>query len=195
MKAKQSVFPRWRGFNLLGMFCSETSEYRDFRSPGYYTEEDFKMIRDWGFDFVRLPLSYRLWSDVNNPYEIEESKIAPLDEAVYFSEKYGLHTNIAMHRLPGYCVNQDEKIEEKESLWTDKNMLDASAYQWAEIAKRYKGISSDKLSFNVINEPDRNITSAQYKAVSERVINDVRKISPDRLFILRWRKEHLREPR
>ena len=184
MKAKQSVFPRWRGFNLLGMFCSKESEYRDFRSPGYYTEEDFKMIRDWGFDFVRLPLSYRLWSDVNNPYEIEESKIAPLDEAVYFSEKYGLHTNIAMHRLPGYCVNQDEKIEEKESLWTDKNMLDASAYQWTEIAKRYKGISSDKLSFNVINEPDRNITPAQYKAVSERVINDVRKISPDRLFIL-----------
>ena len=184
MKAKQCVFPRWRGFNLLGMFCSETSEYRDFRSPGYYTEEDFKMIRDWGFDFVRLPISYRLWSNVDNPYEIEESKIAPLDEAVYFAEKYGLHTNIAMHRLPGYCVNQDEKIEEKGSLWTDKNMLDASAYQWTEIAKRYKSISSDKLSFNVINEPDRNITAAQYKTVSERVINDVRKISPDRLFIL-----------
>ena len=47
MKARQCVFPRWRGFNLLGMFCSETSEYRDFRSPGYYTEEDFKMIADW----------------------------------------------------------------------------------------------------------------------------------------------------
>ena len=86
MKARQCVFPRWRGFNLLGMFCSEESEYRDFRSPGYYTEEDFKMIRDWGFDFVRLPLSYRLWSNVDNPYEIEESKIAPLDEAIYFAE-------------------------------------------------------------------------------------------------------------
>ena len=75
---KQTVFPRWRGFNLLGMFCSESSENRDFRSPGYYVEEDFKMISDWGFDFVRLPLSYRIWSDVNDPYKIDEGKIAPL---------------------------------------------------------------------------------------------------------------------
>ena len=72
---KQGIFPRWRGFNLLGMFCSESSEYRDFRSPGYYTEEDFKMISDWGFDFVRLPLSYRIWSDVSDPYKIDEGKI------------------------------------------------------------------------------------------------------------------------
>ena len=110
---KQGIFPRWRGFNLLGMFCSESSEYRDFRSPGYYTEEDFKMISDWGFDFVRLPLSYRIWSDISDPYKIDEGKIAPLDEAVYFAEKYGLYVNIAMHRLPGYCVNQDEKSRKK----------------------------------------------------------------------------------
>jgi hypothetical protein len=32
------------------------------------------MMVDWGFDFVRLPLSYRLWSDVKNPYEINEEK-------------------------------------------------------------------------------------------------------------------------
>ncbi len=180
---KQNVFPRWRGFNLLGMFCSETSEYRDFRSPGYYSEEDFKMISDWGFNFVRLPLSYRLWSDVASPYKIDESKIAPLDDAVYFADKYGLHVNIAMHRLPGYCVNQDEKVEERGNLWTDSDMLDASSYQWTQIAKRYKDVG-DGLSFNVINEPDRKITPLQYRTVSEKIITDVRKISPRRLFIL-----------
>ena len=94
-------------------------------------------MSDWGFDFVRLPLSYRLWSDVKNPYEINEEKISRLDEAIYFAEKHGLHTNIAMHRLPGYCVNQDEKIEEINNLWCDKEALDAAAYQCSEIAKRY----------------------------------------------------------
>ena len=184
MDFKQSVFPRWRGFNILGMFCSTESCYNDFRSPGYFLEEDFKMMADWGFDFVRLPLSYRLWSDVKNPYEINEDKISRLDEAIYFAEKYGLHTNIAMHRLPGYCVNQDERIEEQGNLWCDKEALDAAVYQWTQIAKRYKNISTDKLSFNVINEPDRKITPLQYKMVNEGVINEVRKITPDRLFIL-----------
>ena len=69
--AKQSVFPRWKGFNILGMFCSSESYYNDFRSPGYFTEEDFKMMADWGFDFVRLPLSYRLWSDHGYSPELE----------------------------------------------------------------------------------------------------------------------------
>lgn len=184
MKPIQSVFPRWRGFNLLGMFCSSSSEYRDFRSPGYFTEEDFKMISDWGFDFVRLPLSYRLWSEVNDPYKIDENKISPLDEAVYLAQKYGLHVNIAMHRLPGYCVNTDEREEERGNLWKDSDMLAASVFQWSEIAKRYKDVSSDRLSFNVINEPNRDITPYEYKHVSEAVINEVRKITPERLFIL-----------
>ena len=37
---KQSVFPRWRGFNLLGMFCSENSPINQGRAPGYYIEDD-----------------------------------------------------------------------------------------------------------------------------------------------------------
>ena len=184
MDIKQSFLPRWRGFNLLGMFCSEDSQFYSFRSPGYYSEEDFKMIADWGFDFVRLPLSYRIWSDVKNPYEINEEKISRLDEAVYYAEKYGLYINIAMHRLPGYCINHDEKIEEQNNLWTDKEALDAAAYQWTQIAKRYKNISSDRLSFNVINEPDNLISQVQYRTVNKRIINDVRQISPDRYFIL-----------
>ena len=184
MDVLQKVFPRWKGFNILGMFCSEESGYNDFRSPGYFIEEDFKMMADWGFDFVRLPLSYRLWSDVKNPYEITEEKISRLDEAIYFAEKYGLHTNIAMHRLPGYCVNQDEKIEETNNLWCDKVALNAAIYQWTQIAKRYRNIGTDKLSFNVINEPDRKITPLQYKTVNDAVISEVRKITPNRLFIL-----------
>lgn len=182
--AKQTVFPRWRGFNLLGMFASETSDYRDFRSPGYYVEEDFKMIADWGFDFVRLPLSYRVWSDASDPYTIREEQLAPLDEAVSLGEKYNLHVNIAMHRLPGYCVNTDEHPEETGRLWQGGEALDAAVYQWTEIAKRYAGIRSDRLSFNVINEPNRQISPAEYRSVCQGVIDGVRKITPDRLFIL-----------
>ena len=182
--AQQHVFPRWRGVNLLGMFCSETSRYRDFRSPGYYPEDDFRMIADWGFDFVRLPLSYRVWSDADDPYTIKEERLAPLDEAVYFGEKYGLHVNIAMHRLPGYCVNDDEKPEETGSLFHGGEALEAAVYQWEQLARRYAQVSADRLSFNVINEPNRSITPEQYRVVNERVIRAVRSVTPDRLFIL-----------
>lgn len=180
----QEIFPRWRGFNLLGMFTSKTSKYYNFRSPGYFCEEDFKMMADWGFDFARLPLSYRVWSSVDNPFEINEEKLAPLDEAIYFGKKYGIHINVCMHRLPGFCVNDDEQVEEKTLIWTDDEASDAAAYQWREIAKRYVNSPSGEVSFNVMNEPGKDLTSRQYRDVNKKIIDAVREITPDRMFIV-----------
>ena len=170
MDFKQTVFPRWRGFNILGMFCSSESCYNDFRSPGYFIEEDFKMMADWGFDFVRLPISYRLWSDVKNPYEINEENISRLDEAIYFAEKYGLHTNIAMHRLPGYCVNQDEKIEEK--IEAIKGGLEGVCI--GEVLTCEKHPDADKLHVTTVNvgadEPLQIVCGAPNVAAGEKVV-------------------------
>ncbi|MBR5586790.1 MAG: cellulase family glycosylhydrolase [Clostridia bacterium] len=179
---KQTVFPRWRGFNLLGMFCSETSPINRGRAPGYFNEEDFKMIADFGFDFVRLPLSYRVWSSVENPYILEEEKLSPLDDAVHWGNKYGLHVNVCMHRIPGYCINTDEA--ETMNIWKDKEAQDAAVFQWESIAKRYTDISSEKLSFNVLNEAGYEATLYEYSIISKKVIDAVRKTTPDRLFII-----------
>ena len=94
---------------MLSMFCSENSPINRGRAPGYFSEEDFKMISELGFNFVRIPLSYRVWGDVNDLYYIDENKLSKLDDAVEYADKYGLHINIAMHRAPGYCVNTDEQ--------------------------------------------------------------------------------------
>ena len=58
----QTVLPRWRGFNLLEMFTPECD--------GDFQEDDFSWIADWGFDFVRLPACYTLWTEEGNASEI-----------------------------------------------------------------------------------------------------------------------------
>ena len=179
---QQTIFPRWRGFNLLGMFCSQTSALNRGRAPGYYDEEDFKMIADFGFDFVRLPLSYRVWGSGNDIFFIDQQKLAQLDKAVEWGDKYGLHISICMHRLPGYCINEDEI--ERVNLWTDEEALEAAKAHWCAIAKRYKDINSAKLSFNVVNEVNYDVRLEQYMHVSKEIINAVRKISPQRLFVI-----------
>ena len=179
---QQTVFPRWRGFNLLGMFCSQQSPINRGRAPGYFDEEDFRMIADFGFDFVRLPLSYRVWGGGDDPFRIDEAKLAPLDQAVAFGEKYGLHVDLCMHRIPGYCINQDET--ERLNLWTDDEALDAAKAHWTAIARRYVGVPSSRLSFNVVNEVSGSVYLRQYARVATAIIDAVREISPDRLFIL-----------
>lgn len=52
---------RWRGFNLLGMFrCPKTGLAPDPRVDGHFVEWEFKALHDWGFNFARLPLDYRI---------------------------------------------------------------------------------------------------------------------------------------
>jgi aryl-phospho-beta-D-glucosidase BglC (GH1 family) len=54
----KNKLPEWRGFNLT-----------DFNTPfpradrRYTTEEHLKWMSDWGFDFVRFPVSYPYYLD------------------------------------------------------------------------------------------------------------------------------------
>src|SRR3954471_18893170 len=91
--------PRWRGFNLLEWFNG------DSRKP--FKEEDFALIKELGFDFVRLPLSYRCWNSgkVEEWDQIDEKALAQVDQAVELGKQHGVHVNINFHRAPGYCVN------------------------------------------------------------------------------------------
>jgi endoglucanase len=54
----QTILPRWRGFNLNEMLRSDAQVNRP---GGLYQEDDFRWMADWRFDFVRVPLCYRLW--------------------------------------------------------------------------------------------------------------------------------------
>lgn len=179
---KQSVFPRWRGFNLQGLFSRARIPDTINVSDGVFSEDDFKIISDLGFDFVRIPLSYRIWSTAENPFEIDEQKLAPLDKAVEYGTKHGLHVNICFHRIPGYCINHDE--DEPMDIWKDDEALEAAKFQWKSVAKRYTDIGSDKLSFNVLNEAEWNVTQFRYHTICKEIMGAVREISPDRLFII-----------
>ncbi|HUC29772.1 MAG TPA: cellulase family glycosylhydrolase [Candidatus Acidoferrum sp.] len=155
--------PSWYGFNLLEYFSTDPDwmKYFPYKDDGLFLEDDFRWIRDWGFNWVRLPMDYRFWTDPADLLKIKEEKVAPIDRAIRLGEKYGVHVNICLHRAPGYCILDDLNealtgihiTKENTSVYSDPKTLDAFVYQWTYFADRYKGISSDKLSFNLVNEP------------------------------------------
>jgi endoglucanase len=155
--------PAWFGFNLLEYFSTDPDwmKYFPYKDDGMFSEDDFRWISDWSFNWVRLPMDYRFWTDTNDLLKIDEKKVEPIDRAVRLGEKYSVHVNISLHRAPGYCIldTLDEKLtgihitKEKLDLFTDQTALDAFVFQWAFFAQRYKGISNDRLSFNLMNEP------------------------------------------
>lgn len=171
--------PRWRGFNLLEKF------YRD--EP--FRETDFQWLREWGLDFVRLPMDYRVWTDAQDPGRFREKSLADIDQAIQFGDKYGVHVCLNLHNAPGYTVNQS--AIEKRSLWSDEAAQQAFAAQWAMLAQRYRGLPSARVSFNLVNEPAK-VEAGVYARVARQAIAAIRQHDPQRLIItdgLSWGRE------
>ena len=169
---------KWRGFNLLGMF------QKSWGTPGFH-EREFKAIHELGFNFVRLPMDYRLWIKNGDWDEIDEERVKLIDQAVAWGKQYNIHVQLCFHRAPGYTV---AKPAEERDLFTDPEAQRVCCKHWAFFAKRYKGIPNEAMSFNLFNEPDDR-PDELYTKVCERLIEAIHREDPDRFIIadgLKW---------
>lgn len=174
--------PRWRGFNLT----QKVHARRNGNPP--FPESDFALLAEWGFDFARLPLSYLCWATEDEPLKFREEELKHLDDAVEFGRQHGVHVNFNLHRAPGYCVNPPK---EPLDLWNEEKALDACAFHWTHLARRFKGISNREVSFDLLNEP-ANVSEATYVRVVTRLVGAIRAEDPQRLIVadgLRWGRD------
>jgi endoglucanase len=175
LSVNATKLPPWRGFNLLNKFILE---YKNDR----FSEEDFDIIAQFGFNFVRFPMDYRCWTKA--PGEHNEGVLNEIDEAIEFGRARGIHVNLNLHRAPGYTVVSQPK--EPFDLWADdaggEEARRQFASQWRMFAERYKGIPNDHLSFDLVNEP-ANVEAAPYARAVEAAVAAIRGVDPDRLII------------
>jgi len=198
MAQPASINPKWYGFNLLEYFSTDADWMNHFpyRNDGQFQEDDFRWMRDWGFNWVRLPMDYRFWTDPADPLVIREKDVEPIDRAIRLGEKYNVHVNICLHRAPGECIldGMDAALTgihvtgEKASLYTDQATLEAFVHQWVYFAERYKSVSSRQLSFNLVNEPLERGSTPQggikdYARVARAAIEAIRARDSERLIV------------
>ena len=176
---------RWCGFNLLGMFILRDPKHAPLSDPtfsrtaGHFSEDEFRWMHDWGFNFARLPLDYRYWIKDGDWHVIDEEEVKKLDEAIAYGRKWGVHVQLCLHRAPGYCINPPR---EPKDLFTDADALAACARHWSYFARRYRGIPNDELTFNLFNEPPgRN--PERYERVARALVCAIRQEDPDRFII------------
>ena len=166
-----------KGFNLLGKFDVSWSNYG-------FSEEEFIIANDLGFNFVRLPLDYRTYTQTGNWDVFLEDQVAQIDKAVEYGKKYGVHICICLHRAPGYCVNVSTLPANQDlNLWTDVTAQNAFVNHWAYFANRYKDVPYSELSFNLVNEP-ADMDENTYLMVMQKAIDKIQHINPDRVIFV-----------
>ncbi|MEJ7683930.1 MAG: cellulase family glycosylhydrolase [Segetibacter sp.] len=158
-------------------------------------------MRDWGFDFVRIPIAYPYYINIDTSknitpedvYKINAEAVDRIDSLVTMAHKYNMHVSLNLHRAPGYCVNAG--FHEPYNLWTDEEAQKAFYFHWSMWAKRYKNVSSKKISFDLLNEPslreDMNdqhskrseVPGEVYRKVAKAAAEAIRKENPNHLVI------------
>lgn len=156
---EKNKLPRWRGFNILDFFTSQRYVADPLRFAA--TEQDFKWMADWGFDFVRIPLAYPSYVKYDpasgrnitpdETVEFREEALDAIEQVVYAANKHQLHVSLNLHRAPGFCVNAG--FHEPFNLWKDEEAQQAFYTHWDMWAKRFKNVSPELLSFDLVNEP------------------------------------------
>lgn len=166
-----------KGFNLLGKFDVSWSN-------SGFTEKEFRIINELGFNFVRLPLDFRTYTQYGNWDKFVEAELVKIDKAVEWGIQYNVHVCINLHRAPGYCVNSTTlPAGQQRDLWTDSVAQTAFVNHWKMFANRYKDVPPDKLSFNLVNEPS-NVTEEVYLEIMKKAIDAIHDISPNRLIFV-----------
>ena len=134
------------GFNMLWMYAGNRG-----RTPQEANETELDFIAEEGFNFIRIPTDYHFWTDGFDYFHPDEKIIAYFDRYIAACNSRGLHVCLNLHRAPGYCINWPER--EKHNLWRDPEAQEGFIFLWKMFAERYKGIPSEKLSFDLVNEP------------------------------------------
>jgi len=188
--------PKWKGFNVLDFYIPDPTPSR---RPT--TEEHFKWMRDWGFDFIRIPIAYPHYLKFDRSrnitpeevYAVDKQQVEEIQTLVAMGHKYDMHVCLNLHRAPGYCINAG--FHEPYNLWTDQAAQDAFCWHWNMWAKEYKSISRKKISFDLLNEPsmraDMNdqhspsgpVPGDVYRKVAKAALEAIRKENPDHLVI------------
>jgi len=164
------------GINLGGWLsqCVHTNEHYD----SFITEEDFKKIKGWGLDHVRIPVDYDLVEDAEGNYI--ERGFERLQEAIDWSGKYDLNMILDLHKTCGFSFDAGEN---------ETGFFENEAYQerfyrlWEEFARRF-GKYYSRVTFELLNEVTEKRFSDIWNAVSTNCIRRIRAIAPDMRILL-----------
>ena len=159
-----------RGINLGGWLSQ--CEHSEEHYASFIREEDFRTIRDWGLDHVRVPIDYNLIEDASGAYR--ESGFAHIQDAIDWSRRWGLHLVLDLYKTFGFSFDAGEN----ESGFFESEALQERFYRlWEELAQRYARYE-DTLAFELLNEVTEDSYSEAWNRIAGRCIARIRAIAP-----------------
>ena len=129
-------------------------------------EEYFKLIKEAGFNSVRIPIRWSAHAASEAPYTIEPAFFARVDWAVNQALSRGLAAVINMHHYDELAQDPSAHRERFLALWQ-------------QIAEHYRK-HSPNLLFEPLNEPHDKLTADVWNPLVKEALRIIRQSNPNR---------------
>ncbi|HEY8894655.1 MAG TPA: cellulase family glycosylhydrolase [Niastella sp.] len=155
-----------------------TKQFYEAWLANHTTKTDIDSMAAWGFNSIRLPLHYNLFT---LPVEEEpvagkqtwlEKGFAITDSVLNWCRSKGIYVMLDMHAAPGgqgNDLNISDRNPGKPSLWDSEANRQKLIALWSQLAKRY---ASEPYigGYDIINEPNWGFTdSADKRGTAEKM--------------------------
>ncbi len=132
--------------------------------------EYFDLIQQAGFNSVRIPIRWSAHTTTAPPYAIDSQFWHRVDWAIDQALSRGLAAIINIHHYEE--IMQNPQAEKPRFLAI-----------WAQLAEHYKNYSG-ALFFELLNEPNANLTPELWNQFLQEAISTIRKTNPGRTLIV-----------
>lgn len=172
---------RLRGINVGGWFsqidCIEEKDPSGF--PGNYAhmksfigKEDFKRIKSWNFNHIRLPIDYFNFFQSDTLKEDSEA-FALLDQAVDEILAEGLLLILDLHKCPGHDFHSG--TTQAQPFFTEASYRQDAKRVWSVLAERYGHLPGVLLE--ILNEPVAP-DALTWNKVKDELFYHIRAVAP-----------------
>ncbi|HPG37835.1 MAG TPA: glycoside hydrolase family 5 protein [bacterium] len=133
-------------------------------------EEYFQLIKDIGFTAIRLPVRWSTHMMDTAPFTVDEAWLQRVEWAVNQALSRDLAIIVNSHHFDG--------IFDEPDTYREKFLA-----SWETIAEYFKNYP-DELFFEILNEPNANLTPAKWNILLKDALAIIRKTNPGRTVII-----------
>ena len=165
--------------DLIG--ADRTEEFYDAWLQNFVTKEDIETMANMGFNSVRLPMHYNLFT---LPIEEEtagentwlDKGFEMVDALLSWCKENELYLILDLHAAPG-GQGYDEGISDYDpnfpSLWESEENKQKTIALWGKIAERYK--NEEWIGgYDILNEPNWDLSGADIRDFYVKITNAIR---------------------
>jgi endoglucanase len=160
---------------------TNTQEFYDNWLDNFVTKTDIDSIASWGFNSVRLPMHYNLFT---LPIEQEDpgqntwldKGFEIVDNLLEWCKDNQLYLILDLHAAPGgqgYDQGISDYDTSKPSLWESDANKQKMVALWDKLAERYK--NEEWIGgYDILNEPNWNLSGSEIRNLYVQVTNAIR---------------------